>query len=69
VLQICWKSVWWFVRKLDIVLLKDQVITLLGIHPKDVLTYNKETCSTRFTAASFVIGRSWKEPRCPSTEE
>ena len=22
-----------------------------------------------FTAALFVISRSWKEPRCPSTEE
>jgi hypothetical protein len=22
-----------------------------------------------FIAASFIIARSWKEPRCPSTEE
>jgi hypothetical protein len=22
-----------------------------------------------FTAALFIIARSWKEPRCPSTEE
>jgi len=29
----------------------------------------KDTCSTMFTAALFVIARSWKEPRYPSTEE
>ena len=26
-------------------------------------------CSTIFIAALFIITRSWKEPRCPSTEE
>jgi hypothetical protein len=30
---------------------------------------NKDTCSTMFIAALFIIARSWKEPRCPSTEE
>jgi hypothetical protein len=29
----------------------------------------KYTYSTMFIAALFIIGRSWKEPRCPSTEE
>jgi hypothetical protein len=31
-----WKSVWWFLRKLDIVLLKDPAIPLLGTYPEDV---------------------------------
>ena len=30
---------------------------------------NKDTCSTMFIAALFIIARSWNEPRCPSTEE
>jgi hypothetical protein len=30
---------------------------------------NKDTCSTMFIAALFIIARSWKEPRSPSTEE
>ena len=34
-----------------------------------VPTGNKNTCSTMFIAALFIIARSWKEPRCPSTEE
>jgi hypothetical protein len=46
-----------------------EVITLLGIYPEDVPTCNKDTCSTMFIAALFIIARSWKEPRCPSTEE
>jgi hypothetical protein len=54
---------------LDIVLPEDSAITLLGIYPKDAPTYNKYTCSTIFIAALFIIVRSWKEPRCPSTEE
>jgi hypothetical protein len=32
-------------------------------------TNNKDACSTMFIAALFIIARSWKEPRCPSTEE
>jgi hypothetical protein len=53
---------------LDIALLEDPAIPLLGIYPEDVLT-GKDTCSTMFIAPLFIIARSWKEPRCPSTEE
>jgi hypothetical protein len=54
---------------LDIVLLEDPAITLLGIYSEDIPTDNKDTCSTMFIAALFIIARSWKAPRCPSTEE
>jgi len=43
-------------------------IPLLDMYPKDAPTY-KDICSTMFIAALFIIARSWKEPRCPSTEE
>jgi hypothetical protein len=68
-LQLLWKSVWWLLRKLDIGLPQDPAIPLLGIYPEDVPTGNKNTCSTMFIAALFIITRSWKEPRCPSKEE
>ena len=68
-IQPLWKSVWRFLRKLDIVLPVDPAITLLGIYPEDVPTGNKDICSPMFIAALFIIARSWKEPRCPSTEE
>jgi hypothetical protein len=51
------------------VILEDPAIPLLGIYPKDAPTCNKDTCSTWFIAALFLIVRRWKEPRCPSTKE
>ena len=54
---------------MDIVLPEDPAIPLLGIYSEDAPTGNKDTCSTIFIAALFIISRSWKEPRCPSTEE
>jgi hypothetical protein len=66
--QSLWKSVWRFLRKLDIILLEDPAIPLMGIYPEDVPTGNKDTCSTMFIANLFIIARSWKEPRCPSTD-
>jgi hypothetical protein len=68
-LKLLCKSVWQFLRKLDIVLPEDPAMPLLGICPEDVPTCNKDTCSTMFIAALFIIARTWKEPRCPSTEE
>jgi hypothetical protein len=41
----------------------------VGIYPEYVPTGKKDTCSTVFIAALLIIARSWKEPRCPSTEE
>jgi hypothetical protein len=54
---------------LDIVLPGDPAIPLLGIYPEDVPTFNKDICSSMFIAALFIIARSWKKTRCPSTEE
>ena len=51
------------------ILPEDPVIPLLGIYPEDSPVYNKDTCSTMFIAALYIIDRSWKEPRCPSAEE
>jgi hypothetical protein len=67
--QPLWKSVWWFLRKLNIVSLEDQTIPFLGIYPKDATTCNKDIISTMFIAALYIIARSWKEHTCPSTEE
>ena len=58
-----------FLRKLGMILPEDPTIPLLGIYPEDSPECNKDTCSTMFIAALFVVARSWKEPRCPSTEE
>jgi hypothetical protein len=56
--QALWKSVWQFLRKLNIVLPEDPATPLLGIYPEDIPTYNKDTCSTMLMAALFIIARS-----------
>jgi hypothetical protein len=54
---------------LDIILPEDPEIPLLDIYPDEIPSGNKNTCSTMFLAALFIIARSWKEFKCPSTEE
>ena len=44
------------------------MIPLLGIHPKET-GIERDTCTPVFTAAPFAIARTWKQPRCPSTDE
>ena len=62
--QLLWKSVWQFLRKMNIVPPENPAISLLSIYPKDAPTYNKDTCPTVFIPVLFIIARSWKEPRC-----
>jgi hypothetical protein len=52
------ESVLKFLRKLDIVLPEDPAIPLLGIYLAYAPTYNKDTCSTIFIAALFIISKS-----------
>ena len=59
--QPLWKSVWRFLRKLDIVLPEDPAIQLLGIYAEDAPLCNKDTWSTMFVAALFIISRSWEK--------
>ena len=46
----------------------DPAIPLLGIYPEETKT-EKDTCTRVFIAALFAIARTWKQPRCPSTDE
>ena len=62
------KTVWRSLKKLKIELPYDPAIPLLGIYPEKTII-QKDTCTPRFTAALFTIVRSWKQPKCPSTEE
>ena len=68
-IQPLWRWVWQFLRKLAIVLPEHPVTPLLGIYPREAPAYKKDTCTTMFIAALFIIARSWEEPRCPSVDE
>ena len=60
--------VWWFLKKLGIKPPYDPGIPLLGIYPEET-KIEKDTCIPLFIAALFTISRTWKQPRCPSTDE
>ena len=63
-----WRIVWRFLKKLKIELTYDPAIPLLGIYPEKTII-QKETCTTMFIAALFTIARTWKQPKCPLTDE
>ena len=67
-IQPLWRTVWRFLKNLKIELPYDPAIPLLGIYPEKIII-QKETCTTMFIAALFTIARSWKQPKCPSTDE
>ena len=48
---------------------QDQIIPLLVVYPMDAQPYHKGILSTMFIATLFIIARTWKHPRGPSTEE
>ena len=54
--------------KLGIKLPYDPAVPLLGIYPEETKT-EKDACIPLSTAALFTIARTWKQPRCPSTDE
>ena len=67
-IQLLWKMVRRFLKKLEIDLPYDPAIPLLGIYPEETKT-EKDTGIPFFIAALFTIARKWKQPRCPSTDE
>ena len=67
-IQPLWRTVWRFFKKQKIELPYDPAIPLLGIHPEKTII-QKESCATMLIAALFTIARTWKQPRCPSTDE
>jgi hypothetical protein len=62
-------KIWRVLIKFEIDLPEDTVIPLLGIYPNDAPPCNKGTCFTMFIAALFMIVRSWKQPRYPTTDK
>ena len=67
-IQPLWRTVWRFLKKLKIEVPYDSAIPLLGIYPGKTII-QKESCTTMFTATLFTIARTWKQPKCPLTDE
>ena len=60
--------VWRFLRNLGIKPPYDPAIPLLGIYPEETRV-EKDTWIPLFTEALFTIARTWKQPKCPLTNE
>ena len=55
-------------KKLGIKPPYDPAIPLLSIYPEET-KIEKDTCIPLLIAALFSIARTWKQPRCASTDE
>ena len=69
---VLWRRAWRFLKKkkkqLGIKVPYDPAIPLLGIYPGETII-EKKTCTPMFIAALFTRARTWKQPKCPSTDE
>ena len=67
-IQPLWKMIWRLLKNLGIKPPYDPTISLSGIYPEET-KIEKDTCIPLFIAIIFTIARTWKQPRCPSTDE
>ena len=63
--QLLWKTVWRFLRKLKIELPCYPAIPLLGIY-LDKTIIQKDTCTPMFIATLFTIAKTWKQLKLQS---
>ena len=63
-----WKTAWRFLKKLKTELPYDPAIPLLGIHLEKAII-QKDTCTQMSTVALFTVAKTWKQPKCPLTDE
>ena len=66
--QPLWRTVWRFLKNLEIELPYYREIPLVGIHAEEPRT-ERDTCTPMFIAALFIIARTWMQPRCPSADK
>ena len=67
-IKALWRTVWRVLKKLKIEPPYDPAVSLLGIYPEKNII-QKDTCTPMFIAALFTIARTWKQPKCPLTDE
>lgn len=61
-----WKTIWWFLKKLNTELPHDPGIPLLGVYPKELKAGSQGDIHTpMFVAALFTTAKRVKQPKCP----
>ena len=66
--QALWRRVWRFLIRLKTELPHDPAIPLLGIYLEENMI-GKDICTPVFITALLTIVKTWKQPKCPLTEE
>ena len=60
--QPLWKTVWQFLKDLELEIPFDPAIPSLSIYPKDQKSfYYEDTCTCMFIAALFTIAKTWNQ--------
>ena len=67
-IQPLWKMVWRYLKKLGIKPPCDPAVLVLDIYPEET-KIEKDASIPLFTAPLFTTARTWKQPRCPLTDE
>ena len=68
--QPVWGTVWEFLKKLKIELPYDPAIPFLDIYPEKMKTLiQKDKRTPMLITALFTVTKTWKQPKCPSTDE
>ena len=68
--QLIWKTVLKFLKKLKIELPYDPATPLLGIYPKEIKSVSqRDSCTHMLITASFTVVKIWKQPKCPSKDD
>ena len=66
--QSLWRTVWSFLKNLNLELPYHPEIPLLGIYQEKMkILIQKDTCIPKFTAALIIIAKTWEQPKCPLT--
>ena len=60
--QTLWRTVWRFLKKLEVELPYDPAIPLLGFHTKKT-RIGRDRCTPKFISSLFTIAREWKQPQ------
>ena len=66
--EALWRTVWRFLKKLEIEVPYDPAIPLLGLHTEEI-RIERDRCTLMFMATLSIRARTWKQPRCPSADE
>ena len=66
--HLLWRTVWRFLKNLEIELPYDPATPLLSIHAEKT-RIERDTCIPVFIAALFTTARTRKRPRCPLADE